>query len=297
MTFQMPENYLEPEVRDGELLDEKKKKLFKVSIDILEEIKRICDCHNLRYFAAYGTLLGAVRHKGFIPWDDDIDLWMPRSDLVMFKKIAKKELPRHYFLQTTESEPETWFDFVKVRDNRTTATVQWQLDAQQHINMGIWVTIFPLDGCPANDYVAEPVIVRKYCIGFLLRMAYTRRCSSIIALLKHLSARLIVSIVGIRRLCAKQDGLCPPFDGSEKCTSLWCLRGYNEFHCPTKVFDEWLEVPFEYTTVRIPKDTETILRALYGEWRIPVKDSGDHEYADLEPDIPWQDFRMKKYGW
>ena len=297
MSCKMPEGYLSPEIRDGEALDMKKKKLFKVSIDILEEIKRICERHNLRYFAAYGTLLGAVRHKGFIPWDDDMDLWMPRSDLIRFKQVAQQELSPHYFMQATETEPEMPLDIVKIRDNRTTATVQWQLDAKQHINMGIWVSIFPLDGCPDSDYRAEPIIGRRYYIRFLIDRAFNRKFSTLRFYFYHLLARLVVSVVGIRRLCARRDRFCPKFDKSEKCTSLWCLRGYNEFSCPTAVFKEWIDVPFEYTTIRIPKDYETILCALYGDWHVPIKGSADHEYADLEPDIPWRDFLIQKYGW
>lgn len=295
MSGKMPEGYLSPEIREGEYIDEKKKKLFKVSIEILEEIKKICERHNLRYFAAYGTLLGAVRHKGFIPWDDDMDLWMPRSDLIRFKQIAQKELPPHLFLQTTETEPEMSLDITKIRDNRTTATVQWQLDAKQHINMGIWVSIFPLDGCPSNDYVAESIIARRYYIRFLIERAFSRKILGFRPYLYHLVAKIIVFVVGIRRLCARQDRFCPSFDNSKKCTSLWCLRGYNEFSCPTAVFGEWVDIPFEFTTIRVPRDYETILHALYGDWKVPVKDSADHEYADLEPDIPWRDYLKTHY--
>lgn len=297
MQKMMPDDYLLPEVREGELLDEKKKKFFKVSIDIVEEIKRICDRHHLRYFAAYGTLLGAVRHKGFIPWDDDMDLWMPRSDMVRFKQIAQAELPAHYFLQTTESEPEMVLDFVKIRDNRTTATVKWQLDAGTYTNMGIWVTIFPLDGCPNNDYRAEMLLTRKYIIQYLLAHAYSRKYRGLRYRLLRLVARFAVVIIGVKRLCARRDNLCPPFDGSEKCSSLWSLFGYKRLNCPTAVFGEWIDIPFEYTEIRVPKDYETVLCQLYGDWRKPIRGSSSHECVDIEPDIPWRSFMREKYGW
>ena len=297
MTCEMPNNYLSPETREGVFLDEKKKKLFKVSIEILEEITKICEKHHLRYYAAYGTLLGAVRHKGFIPWDDDMDLWMPRCDLILFKQIAQKELPPHYFLQCTETERMFTKDFIKIRDNRTTATVKSEIDARKRINMGIWVSIFPLDGCPENDYSAEPTIALKYFIRFLFERSCGRLCGSFKSILFNLIAKMIVRVVGIKRLCARRDWYCMQFSNSKRMTSLWSLRGYNEFNCASSVFDEWIDFPFEYTTIRIPKNYEMVLHSLYGDWHVPVKDGADHAYADLEPDIPWRDYIRGKYGW
>lgn len=293
----MPKDYLLPEIREGELLDEKKKKLFKTSISILEEIKRICEQHNLRYFAAYGTLLGAVRHKGFIPWDDDIDLWMPRSDMIRFQQVAQSDLPPYLFLQTTASDPEMTMDFFKVRDNRTTSTVKWELDAGMHINMGIWVTIFPLDGRPKNDFAAETIFVRKYNIGNLIARALRRKNICLAAYFIHLASKVIMKMIGLKKLCAKRNDLCLPFDGSDRCTSMWSMWAYNRLNCPTNAFSECIELPFEYTTLRAPKDYEIILKELYGDWRVPVKESSQHQSVDLEPDIPWRDFVKKKYGW
>lgn len=295
---QMPDGYLLPETREGEYLDEKKKKLFKVSIDILAEIKKVCQKHKLRYFAAYGTLLGAIRHGGFIPWDDDMDIWMPREDFIKFKKVAAAELSENYFLQTTETEPEHRHDSIKIRDSRTTATLDWQIQGRKHVNMGIWVTIFPLDGCPEDDYVAEQVIGRKWFCNWLLEVAFTRVNSNLCHRVLHWIVRLAVGIVGVRRICAIRDGLGLkyPFEKSERCTSLWCLRGYNEFSCSPLAFKEFVEVPFEYTTIRVPKDYETVLKALYGDWHVCIKGTADHEYADLEPDIPYKKFVFEKYG-
>lgn len=297
MSCQMPKDYLLPETREGVFLDEKKKKLFKVSVEILEEIKKICEKHGLRYYAAYGTLLGAIRHKGFIPWDDDMDLWMPRSDMNRFKKLAQKELSDCYFMQTTEVEPGMEKDFVKVRDNRTTAIVSWQLNAGVYTNMGIWVTIFPLDGCPTDDYGAERILARKLNIAKMISCAYRRTYRPLKGLLVHIVSKLAVTILGVKRLCRMRDRVCPEFDISEKCTSLWSLFGYKRLHCPTKVFSEWIDIPFEYTTIRVPKEYETVLSQLYGDWRCPVRGTQSHECVDIEPDIPWRRFMRDKYGW
>ncbi len=82
---------LEEEIRDGYKVTAEMKKLWSVQMDILEQIDKICKKHNITYYADGGTLLGAVRHKGFIPWDDDLDVQMYRDDLEKFCKVAKEE--------------------------------------------------------------------------------------------------------------------------------------------------------------------------------------------------------------
>ena len=82
---------------------------------ILDEIVRICDNYNLRYFLIGGTLLGAVRHKGYIPWDDDLDISMPRKDYNQFIEIAKKQLSQNFKLDCKYTNNKYWLPFIKVR--------------------------------------------------------------------------------------------------------------------------------------------------------------------------------------
>ena len=272
--------------------------LHTVLLSAMKDIDKICRENGLRYYLHAGTLLGAMNHQGFIPWDDDMDIWMPRTDYMRFKRVAAAELPRHYFLQMTETEHEYSYDSIKIRDSRTTATIDSQIKREKHINMGIWVTIFPLDGCPENDFMAEHVLGRKWLVFWLMEAAFARTKASFCHRIFHLLVRLLVNMVGVRRICEIRDRLCCkiPFEESELCTSLWCLRGYNEFHCSPLAFKEGLEVPFEYTTICVPKDYETVLKSLYGDWHVCIKGTADHEYADLEPDIPYKKFVFEKYG-
>ena len=84
--------------------EENLKKLHETEIEILDAIVEICDLHQLKYYLIGGTLLGAIRHCGFIPWDDDLDIAMPRRDYNRFLKIAKKELNSKFFLQTCTTD-------------------------------------------------------------------------------------------------------------------------------------------------------------------------------------------------
>lgn len=126
-----------------------------VQLDILKQVIALCEKHNIKYYAVYGTLLGAVRHKGFIPWDDDIDIAMLRPDFDRFCEIAEKELPKPYFLQTHKTDPEYYLHIARVQNLDTTLVEQ----AYSHLNIkfGICVDIYPLDGV-SNDASVEKQI-------------------------------------------------------------------------------------------------------------------------------------------
>lgn len=122
--------------------DEKLSKLHLVQLEILDEVVRVCEKNNISYQLAGGTLLGAVRHKGFIPWDDDIDLTMVRDDYDKFIEVAKKDLDGKYYLQCYETE-DCYFPFVKIRKKGTVFDEKelTHLDCEK----GIFIDIFPLE--------------------------------------------------------------------------------------------------------------------------------------------------------
>ena len=115
-------------------------------LTVLEELDRICKKHGLRYFLTAGTLLGAVRHKGFIPWDDDIDVAMPREDYDRLAKICESELSEGFFYQSEKTERLHTFFFAKIRKDGTRVTEH--LLEGVDIHDGCYVDIFPLDKCP-----------------------------------------------------------------------------------------------------------------------------------------------------
>ena len=114
-----------------------------VEKQILCKYIEICEKYHLRYFVAFGTLLGTVRHKGFIPWDDDIDVGMPREDYERFLQIAQKECGEEYFLQTVDTDPEYHLYFAKLRMNRT-RFVENSLQKAGSVT-GFYIDIFPYD--------------------------------------------------------------------------------------------------------------------------------------------------------
>ncbi len=121
----------------------------KIELEILLEFDRICKKNNITYQLFAGTLLGAIRHKGFIPWDDDIDVCMLRKDYEKFIDCCKKDLDSKYFLQDRNSDKNTILQFAKIRKNNTIFINHMEKDSGMH--HGIYIDIFPLDNVKLNS--------------------------------------------------------------------------------------------------------------------------------------------------
>lgn len=130
-------------------------------LDILCEIDRICRSHDIPYWLDSGTLLGAVRHGGFIPWDDDIDICMPREHISRFTAIASRELPAHLFAQTAQTEGEAGVMLCKVR-NLDSFYVEPADDFSRHYCKGLYVDIFPMEPWPSLPYRFSKTLAKGY---------------------------------------------------------------------------------------------------------------------------------------
>ena len=125
------------------------KKLQECQMQILDEVERICEKHGLNCFIMGGNLIGAIRHKGFIPWDDDIDIAMMREDYDKFLEIAKKEIDGKFFVDYQGNNEHYYLPFAKVRLNDSLYEEPVQKDYEGH--KGIWIDIFPLDNANQED--------------------------------------------------------------------------------------------------------------------------------------------------
>ena len=140
------------ELKNNELLIKAQERM----LDILIEVDRVCSKHNINYFLTDGTLLGAVRHKGFIPWDDDVDIGMLREDYNKFIEIATSELGEDYFLKSIETDPNynRFHIPLKVRDNRS-KLVEVDENENEKFNQGIYIDIFAFDTLPKNKVIRK----------------------------------------------------------------------------------------------------------------------------------------------
>ena len=167
------ENLFHDEIRSGFFVKAHRKRLWNIQLNLVAELDRICQKHNIRYFAFFGTLLGAARHKGFIPWDDDVDVIMFRPDYEKFKAVVKSEIVPCFFVdgwhdykieqeeaespdksfkqlvkQDQREQHPLWWPFwpmIKLKDSRTTFA---QYLDRPHVHQGIFIDVFPFDPVP-----------------------------------------------------------------------------------------------------------------------------------------------------
>ncbi len=136
--------------------------------EILDVIHQVCIEHDLRYSLAYGTLIGAVRHHGFIPWDDDIDIIMPREDYEQLLKVWQEAAPEGYILQNSRTDRDFSQNFTKIRKDHTTF-LQSESERDKKYHKGIFVDIFPGDRVAPNKFGK----IIQFC-ACALNLLYTR---------------------------------------------------------------------------------------------------------------------------
>lgn len=150
-----------------QLSDEELKKLHEIHMEMLLEVKRICEKNQIKYSLIGGTLLGAVRHQGFIPWDDDVDVGMLRRDYERFRKACRTDLDfnRFYFQDDRNTKGYRW-GYGKLRKKNTL----FQRENQEHLDFGqeIFIDIFPLDYVPDNLFLRRGHALFCFCVRKML---------------------------------------------------------------------------------------------------------------------------------
>lgn len=144
----LPKDFQNAEIICDYYVSTEQKKTWIVIYDLLLEFDRICREHGLRYTLAFGSLLGVVRHNGFIPWDDDIDVCMPRADYEKLIEL-KSSFSEPYFLQIPGKDNDYWYSFIKLRNSNTSAVNRTFRYAE--FNQGHFLDIFPLDNCLPDE--------------------------------------------------------------------------------------------------------------------------------------------------
>lgn len=270
------------------------RKLQLIQTRILEDIDKICAENNLKYYMIGGTLLGAVRHKGFIPWDDDIDLVMYREDYDKFIKIVQDDHHEKYFIQTFYTDPHYARYIAKVRLNNTVLIESSLEHVKSH--QGIYVDIFPLDHTKHSQG-----------FGLWLRGLIVRLCFSYKTVkhgvkkggLKAFFAKLLKVFTylfperWINRLfdyvCTKDNGKECKFTTNFASHFKWKTQMFEN-----EVFGDGCYLDFEGYKFRAPFEYEKILKRLYGEnyMQLPPKEKQQtHNLIHLE--LGKYDFELK----
>lgn len=258
-------------------LDEQKK----VMLNILVEFAKFCDEHNLMYYLDAGTLIGAVRHKGFIPWDDDIDVNMPQKDYDKFIELTRKlegYLTDHIQVEYCE---DTTYTFLKISDDRT---ILVEFPEQNPMEVGVYIDVFPKYGVADKSWKSKMICKVSEILGCMHWFchysvyAWTRK-DSVYSVSKRLAGKFLSPFFKDANWPVRlQDAIMHRYAKRhplEECKYVTTLTN-GEFHklAPKECFDgfQWLE--FEGIKFKGPKDYDTYLHCLYkGDYmQLPPED-------------------------
>jgi lipopolysaccharide cholinephosphotransferase len=238
--------------------------LRKIQLRLLNEVDRICKKYRLTYWIDFGTLLGAVRNGGFIPWDDDIDISMPLADLDSFLTIAKHELPKDIFIQTNLTDPGYKQTIVKLRDCNSTF-IEHHEHSDMPYHQGIFLDIFAMYGYPKM-----PLIFRR-----ILQYLTVRSRSAVYITRKKLLINYFIYII-----CRFSWGLLGLF----KTYALGQIpedNGYM-YATPLKYIYPLRQIMFEGGLYPCPKNYDLHLKSMYGEdYLIPPKEISRIPHAKI----------------
>lgn len=164
------EDFFKEEVRCDYLVSSEMKRIWAVLMDMYLSFAEVCENYGLKYFVLGGTMLGAARHNGFIPWDDDLDVGMMRSDYEKFLKVAGNEFKHPLFLQTPYTDKDYYVSWAKIRNSESTGLSR--VTAHRKFNQGLYLDIFPLDYCDPNIAINDTTqifICAKKCGTYMRR--------------------------------------------------------------------------------------------------------------------------------
>lgn len=251
--------------------------LRKVQLRILEimvEIDKICRKHDIKYWLDGGTLLGAVRHGGFIPWDDDLDICMMEEDYKKFIEIAPKELPKHLLLQLPELDPSYTFELCKVRDKNSIFITQHEDFTKQYAK-GLYVDIFDAMPYPkVSKKILKPLMKWMAKTHFFFTVKQDVTLKNFIATLTFpLLNVFLQGIWGI--ICLKPKTKI----GKNKFRNT-----YGTYYEPNDIFP-LKDIDFEGKKLMAPQDPNGVLSSIFGEYMtIPKKEQRVSHiiYADIQ---------------
>lgn len=275
-------------------IDTKVKQIRNAEIEILDYVVEICEKNNIEYYLDFGTLLGAIRHEGFIPWDDDIDIAMPRKDYEKFLKICQDIKSPMFFLQTYRTDKEYYQNFAKMRNSNTTFIEK----NMKHLNFnhGIYIDIFPIDSFPEKSLLqylklAVVVSINKMCT--LTKNPY--------AFMPYKIAKIIHLLFKPIKVTAYNGIIDKILRNNKQSKYLYSLENGFDFKkiIQTAVLREKTMHKFEMKEYKIPKNYDDYLKILYGNYmQLPPENErvSPHLAIAVETQVGYKEFIQKRFS-
>ncbi len=284
----IPDDFLEEEIRCDYLVDSEMKKVWAVELDLLDQLLNVCKKHDIKIFASGGTLLGTVRHEGFIPWDDDIDMMMFREDYEKLCEVAKTEFEEPYFFQTEYTDPGSLRGHAQLRNSETTGILKNEKD-KYRFNQGIFLDIFPLDVVVDDEALFEKQYrqARRYKkLAGLFSKLSTRyvpntkhKLKGVVKHLLYLLGNKPLRLLKLEECAYKRfEKTCMKYNGepTERVSTLSFQFANRQHFKYRKDFEEVIDMPFEFMMIPVGKEYDHALQQRYGEYRKIVKASSCH---------------------
>lgn len=308
LKLDIPTDFLKEEVRWNHVISTKTKELWAVELDLAVELRRACNKHNLRFALSSGSLLGAVRHKGFIPWDDDLDLMMPRQDYEKLCAIAHSEFGHPYYFECFRTDPTFPYCYAKLMNVDTTF---YENKCVRH--HGIYIDIFPYD-----NIIDDDVLLAKQGQGLVKLFKELQRISFCDAnYYKESGISFARKMARLLIYCKKQLFNIKP--GGKTHMSIFnkyeeLVTRYNNvatkymgplsiyhINCENLILSEDVDsinsfIPMDFEFLEFPglRHYHENLTSRYGDYMQPVKGSSWHKLMEFDTDKPYYVYFKEK---
>lgn len=288
------------EVRCGFVVTEQRKKIWKIELDLLAHLMTVCQKYGLRYWVDSGSLLGVIRHKGFIPWDDDIDLVMMREDYDKLMEIGPKEFCHPYFFQSAYTDINYTRGHVQIRNSETTAILP--LEYNRAFNQGVFIDVFPLDALPDDDFQAANLIekimrMRKLLSSYKYIPPFGIRTLSY--MFTRFKANMLIEKVGFQKYYRDYEHLLR-MNKNQDCKLLTKISSFETKYkgIDKQIFYETIWMDFETMKVPVPSGYDKYLRLMFGDdYMIPRRSPSLHSEVFFDPDNSYRNYIPSQRGY
>lgn len=241
---------------------EEMNQINKIQLDIFRNFIDVCDRLNLTYYMVHGSLLGALRFKGFFPFDDDIDVAMPRQDFDILINEGHKWIQKPYFIQSCETEEKYPLPFAKIR-NSETAFIQ-PLLKKCSVNMGIYIDVFPIDYFPENKRKQKSLKIKEKILTYKINSKLADNANY--GVCKRICYFFISFFAGsLTKNIKKRADLYKKINRTSKVILVGAKD--KEKGIPAKWFDKSYDMDFEGLKVKCPDDYDRYLTQIYGDYK------------------------------
>ena len=285
------DTFWKSETRSDYFVSEKEKKIWAVEIDLLNELLRVCDKYNLKVFVFAGTLLGAVRHNGFIPWDDDLDVCLTREDYERLLEVGINEFREPYFLQHALSDKKYFIGYARLRNSKTTGIIKWNYSKEY--NNGIYIDIVPMDGYIDNKESLTRLFRKRNRIERLIGIYLNKSDGKFFKkFFRNILRFLLRAFVKYSFLVKKYNKVVTTFNKkTDKVSVLTDSPIFSKYWCYKSDLFESIKIKFENILVPVPKEYDSILTNLYGDYNcLPPKEKrGEWHKGKIyfDPETPY----------